>query len=109
MGALEYEEITPRLPRRTAVNRLNRLREAGWVERLGEALATVYHLNEEGRAKLTEAVNHAISREGGEASSCWNLPARPTLIDGPSSTFMRFLRLTCLEIPPQKGRCDWSP
>ncbi|MEI7909278.1 MAG: hypothetical protein WCK77_06550 [Verrucomicrobiota bacterium] len=41
LGALEYEAaFTPR----TALNRLNRLREVGWVDRHGETRATIYHL-----------------------------------------------------------------
>jgi Fic family protein len=53
LGALDYEAaFTPRLPRRTALNRLNRLREAGWVDRHGETRATVYLLTDAGRAKL---------------------------------------------------------
>lgn len=53
LGASDYETaFTPRLPRRTALNRLNRLREAGLVERHGETRATVYQLTPIGRAKL---------------------------------------------------------
>ena len=53
LGALDYEvAFTPRLPRRTALNRLNRLRNAGWIDRHGETRATVYHLTAAGRAKL---------------------------------------------------------
>ena len=53
LGALDYEAaFTPRLPRRTALNRLNRLREAGWVDREGATRATIYHLTDEGRTKL---------------------------------------------------------
>jgi hypothetical protein len=38
LEALDYEVFfAPRLPRRTALNRLTRLREAGLVERHGEA------------------------------------------------------------------------
>jgi Fic family protein len=51
--ALDYEAaFTPRLPRRTALNRLNRLREAGWIDRHGETRATIYQLTDAGRAKL---------------------------------------------------------
>lgn len=42
----------PRLPRRTALNRLGRLRESGFVERLGEARSTVYRLTDAGKARL---------------------------------------------------------
>ena len=53
LGALDYEVAhAPRLPRRTALNRLNRLREAGLVDRRGETRATIYHLTEQGRTKL---------------------------------------------------------
>lgn len=53
LAALDYEAtFTPRLPRRTALNRLNRLRDAGWIDRRGETRATVYHLTDAGRAKL---------------------------------------------------------
>jgi len=53
LSALDYEaNFTPRLPRRTALNRLNRLREAGWVARQGETRATIYQLTDDGRAKL---------------------------------------------------------
>src|SRR5690606_33926928 len=45
LGAADYEAaFTPGLPRRTALNRLNRLREAGLVDRFGEARSTVYQL-----------------------------------------------------------------
>ena len=51
--SLDYESaFAPRLPRRTALNRLNRLREAGLVERHGETRATIYRLTENGRTKL---------------------------------------------------------
>lgn len=53
LEALDYEAaFAPRLPRRTALNRLNRLREAGWVDRHGNTRATVYHLTDTGRARL---------------------------------------------------------
>ncbi len=53
LTAVDYEAaFTPRLPRRTAVNRLNRLRDAGWIDRHGESRATIYHLTDAGRAKL---------------------------------------------------------
>jgi Fic family protein len=52
-GALDYEAaFSPRLPRRTALNRLNRLLVAGWIDRHGETRATIYHLTDAGRAKL---------------------------------------------------------
>ena len=45
LDAQGYESFfEPRLPRRAALNRLSRLREAGWVERHGEARATVDRL-----------------------------------------------------------------
>ena len=40
------------MPRRTALNRLNRLREAGLVERHGVARSTVYRLTDAGGARL---------------------------------------------------------
>jgi hypothetical protein len=47
MGAADYESaFAPRLPRRTALNRLNRLRAAGWLDRFGETRATVYCLTQ---------------------------------------------------------------
>jgi len=50
---MDYEAaFVPRLPRRTTLNRLNRLREAGWVDRHGKTRATIYHLTDEGRTKL---------------------------------------------------------
>jgi Fic family protein len=53
LAASDYEAaFEPRLPRRTALNRLNRLRDAGLLERHGETRATVYRLSPEGRAKL---------------------------------------------------------
>lgn len=54
LSALAYEAaFEPRLPRRTAINRLNRLRELGWIQRTGETRATVYFLTPAGRARLT--------------------------------------------------------
>ena len=45
LEALDYEVFfEPRLPRRTALNRLTRLREAGLVERHGKARSTIYRL-----------------------------------------------------------------
>ncbi|RPJ35106.1 MAG: hypothetical protein EHM17_03990 [Verrucomicrobiaceae bacterium] len=53
MGALDYEAaFVPPLPRRTALNRLNRLREAGLVDRHGETRSTIYQLTRLGRTKL---------------------------------------------------------
>ncbi|MCB1088872.1 MAG: Fic family protein [Verrucomicrobiae bacterium] len=53
MGALDYEAaFTPRLPRRTALNRLNRLRDEGLIDRHGETRSTMYQLTDAGRAKL---------------------------------------------------------
>jgi fido (protein-threonine AMPylation protein) len=52
-GAGDYEAaFTPSLPRRTALNRLKRLRDAGWIDRHGETRATIYQLTEAGRATL---------------------------------------------------------
>ncbi len=51
--AAEYETaFQPAIPRRTALNRLNRLLEAGWIERLGETRSTIYLLTPAGRARL---------------------------------------------------------
>lgn len=53
LNALDYEVFfTPRLARRTVLNRLNRLRDAGWIGRFGEGRATVYRLANDGRARL---------------------------------------------------------
>jgi Fic family protein len=53
LTAEEYgRSFDPLLPRRTALNRLNRLRGAGHVERLGETRATIYRLTPEGEARL---------------------------------------------------------
>ena len=50
---MDYEAaFAPRLPRRTALNRLNRLRVVGWIDRHGETRATIYHLTNVVRAKL---------------------------------------------------------
>lgn len=53
LEAQEYEAFfgTP-VPRRTALNRLNRLREAGLVERRGQGRSTVYRLTDAGSARL---------------------------------------------------------
>jgi Fic family protein/DNA-binding transcriptional ArsR family regulator len=53
LEAQAYEVcFEPRLPRRTALNRLGRLREAGLVERQGEARSTIYRLTDAGRSRL---------------------------------------------------------
>jgi len=53
LDALDYEAFFElRLPRRTALNRLSRLREAGLVERHGQARSTVYRLTDAGGARL---------------------------------------------------------
>jgi fido (protein-threonine AMPylation protein) len=53
LNAQDYETFyAPRLPRRTALNRLGRLREAGLVDRHGEARSTVYRLTDAGGARL---------------------------------------------------------
>ena len=55
LEAQAYEMgFDPRLPRRTALNRLGRLREAGLVERQGEARSTIYRLTDAGRSRLEE-------------------------------------------------------
>jgi fido (protein-threonine AMPylation protein) len=53
LTAHEYEmAFVPRLPRRTALNRLNRLRDAGWIERFGETRSTIYRLSIEGSRRI---------------------------------------------------------
>ena len=67
MGAADYESaFTLPLPRRTALNRLNRLRDAGWVDRQGETRATLYSLTEMERQELT--VRTGISTSCGETT-----------------------------------------
>lgn len=66
LTAHEYgTAFTPHLPRRTALNRLNRLREVGWIERFGEGRTTIYHLSLEGarRLDLSAAAPSAVSSE----------------------------------------------
>lgn len=53
LGAKDYEaSFEPALPRRTALNRLNRLIEAGFIERRGQGPSTIYLLTEAGSARL---------------------------------------------------------
>jgi Fic family protein len=53
LEAQEYElSFEPAVPRRTALNRLQRLREAGYVERRGQGRSTIYCLSEAGNARL---------------------------------------------------------
>jgi fido (protein-threonine AMPylation protein) len=53
LSARGYEDsFSPQLPRRTALNRLNRLRQAGYVEQQGETRATIYLLTIMGRRAL---------------------------------------------------------
>ena len=53
LTAPEYEvAFYPHLPRRTAINRLNRMREEGLLERLGQTRATVYQLTFAGKSRL---------------------------------------------------------
>lgn len=53
LSARGYEEsFYPRLPRRTALNRLNRLRQNEYVEQQGETRATIYQLTIMGRRAL---------------------------------------------------------
>jgi len=66
IGAKEYQEaFEPELPRRTAINRLNRMRGAGLVERFGNTRATVYCLSEAGRRSLGGSEDRVHSRGGG--------------------------------------------
>jgi hypothetical protein len=54
LTALDYEKaFMPPLPRRTAINRLNRLRDLGWIQRVGETRATVYFLTSDGQVRLS--------------------------------------------------------
>ena len=70
MEAHDYEaSFSPRLPRRTALNRLNRLREAGLVERLGVARATVYRLTDQGKSRLETSGAKVLSRGARDAGS----------------------------------------
>ena len=56
LDARTYEAFfEPRLPRRTVLNRLSRLREAGLVERQGVGRSTVYRLTDAGRERLSTA------------------------------------------------------
>jgi fido (protein-threonine AMPylation protein)/DNA-binding transcriptional ArsR family regulator len=76
-GAADYEvSFTPALPRRTALNRLNRLRDAGLIDRSGETRSTIYRLTSAGRAKL-EA--HPSARPLGTEPQT---PARLSLLAG---------------------------
>jgi fido (protein-threonine AMPylation protein) len=53
LTAQEYEiAFYPHLPRRTAINRLNRMREEGLLERLGQTRATIYRLCFAGKSRL---------------------------------------------------------
>jgi len=77
MGAADYEAaFTPALPRRTALNRLNRLRDAGLIDRFGETRSTVYQLASAGRAKLE--ANPSVRPPGAEPQT----PARFSLLAG---------------------------
>lgn len=54
LGAQDYERsFDPAIPRRTALNRLNRLMQEGFVERQGQGPSTIYLLTEAGSARLT--------------------------------------------------------
>jgi hypothetical protein len=80
MGAADYEaSFTPALPRRTALNRLNRLRDAGLIDRSGETRSTVYQLASAGRAKLE--ANPGTRPPGAEPQT----PARLSLLAGISA------------------------
>lgn len=70
MAAADYANaFDPHLPRRTALNRLNRLLEAGLVERFGSTRATVYCVTELGVRKLdAEKSLSGVFRETGTAS-----------------------------------------
>jgi len=68
MEAKEYQAaFAPALPRRTAINRLNRMRDAGLVVRLGKTRATIYRLTEAGWRRLGGAVGmgHELARPRG--------------------------------------------
>lgn len=79
LGAAGYEvAFQPRLPRRTALNRLNRLREAGMLERLGDARATVYRVTPAGRQRLgLKMPERATARLSDDAESLRRQLRRP--------------------------------
>jgi Fic family protein len=53
LEAQEYEaSFEPAVPRRTALNRLKRLREGGYVELRGQGRSTIYRLTDEGSARF---------------------------------------------------------
>lgn len=53
VGSQEYAAFfTPSLPRRTALNRLNRLQQAGLVERRGQGRSSIYRLTAVGGVRL---------------------------------------------------------
>lgn len=53
LSAIEYESaFVPRLPRRTALNWLNRMREMGLVVRVGQTRATIYQLTQDGKDRF---------------------------------------------------------
>jgi len=73
MEARDYQNaFDSRLPRRTAINRLNRLREAGWIERFGQTRATIYRLAEAGRQRLGVPMKRGCSYVG--IDSGWDDP-----------------------------------
>lgn len=71
LGAADYgAAFTPALPRRTALNRLNGMLEAGLIDRHGEARATFYRLTAAGREKLDAArPAQPIGKENWDAAS----------------------------------------
>ena len=70
MNAADFEAaFVPRLPRRTALNRLNRLRDAGWIDRHGKSRTTVYQLTDTGRARLSGVPLAQPKASGSQAST----------------------------------------
>lgn len=80
MEAHEYEaSFSPRLPRRTALNRLNRLREAGMVERIGVGRATVYRLTAQGKNRLETSIKTSLPKVSRDIAGSPLSPAAETL------------------------------
>jgi fido (protein-threonine AMPylation protein) len=88
LNALDYEAcFAPRLPRRTALNRLSRLREAGLVDRHGEARSTVYRLTDAGGARLVaESARPSVAlRQPGDSRLSESVEALRTKLRHPVS------------------------
>lgn len=95
LTALDYESaFETRLPRRTALNRLKRLREAGWIERFGEARSTAYRLSDEGIIRLESLASNGSTDRSRDA-----LPALPPLSEA-SEAVRRQIRRPASERTP---------